>query len=309
MNGNHRFHYGWIILCLGVMTVTGALGLARFGYTMILPSMKTGLSLNEAGAGDLATGNLAGYLVMAMAGGFLSTRFSPRWIISLFMVLIAFSMLLTGLADDFGTALLGRMFSGMGGGGTNIPVMGVVMAWFSVSRRGFATGVTVSGSSFGLLITGLGVPWILESGGPDGWRYSWFFLAAVALAISVLCALFLRNTPSEMNQFPLGDTSPEKPFVKIPPISLGESFKRVYKTMEVWHLALIYALFGFSYIIYVTFFVRYLSWEGGFSIESAGRLWSIVGAVSIASGFLWGAFSDRVGRKYGLAAVFLIQWV
>lgn len=34
-----RFHYGWAILMMGVLVVVGALGLARFGYGIILPSM------------------------------------------------------------------------------------------------------------------------------------------------------------------------------------------------------------------------------------------------------------------------------
>jgi MFS family permease len=75
----------------------------------------------------------------------------------------------------------------------------------------------------------------------------------------------------------------------------------------VWHLSLVYTLFGFSYIIYTTFFVRYLNWEAGFSLEDAGRLWSLIGLVSVASGFLWGSVSDRFGRKYALTGVFFLQ--
>lgn len=309
MTDRQRIHYGWIILVLAVATVCGGLGLARFGYTMILPAMKSGLGLNDAAAGDLATGNLTGYLVLALACGFLSTRFSPRIIITFFMALVSASMLITGLAPGFGVAMIGRVLAGMGGGGTNIPVMGLVIAWFAVSKRGLATGITVSGSSFGLLLTGLAIPAILRAGGPAGWRYAWFFLAAVTMVIAMLCALVLRNSPHEMGLPPCGDNSGMPLHSRSRQLSLFESFRLVYKTFEVWHLAFIYTLFGFSYIIYVTFFVRYLNWEAGFSIESAGRLWSVVGAVSIASGFIWGTFSDRAGRRYGLAAVFMLQFL
>ena len=307
MKENIRFHYGWVILGLGVLTVTGALGLARFGYTMILPAMKSGLGLNDARAGDLATGNLAGYLAFALMGGFLSTRFSPRLIISFFMALISLSMILTGLADDYGTALLGRVLSGVGGGGTNIPVLGVVMAWFAVSRRGLATGIAVSGSSFGLLLTGLAVPGILAQGGADGWRQAWFFLGGVTLVIALTVVLFLRDTPWAMGVRPCGEAASATPPSKTSPPSLLKIFTIVYRTVDVWHLAMVYLLFGFSYIIYATFFVRHLNWEIGFSIDNAGRLWSLVGAVSVGSGLLWGAFSDRFGRKTGLALVFLLQ--
>lgn len=307
MKEKSRLHYGWVVLGLGVLTVTGALGLARFGYTMILPAMKAGLGLNDARAGDLATGNLAGYLAFALMGGFLSTRFSPRLIISFFMALISLAMVLTGLADDYGTALLGRILSGVGGGATNIPVLGVVMAWFAVSRRGLATGIAVSGSSFGLLLTGLAVPGILAQGGADGWRQAWFFLGGVTLVIALAVAMFLRDTPWAMDLRPCGETAFVRAPSKTTPPSLFEIFKIVHRSFDVWHLAMVYLLFGFSYIIYATFFVRHLNWEIGFSIESAGRLWSLVGAVSVGSGLLWGAFSDRFGRKLGLALVFLLQ--
>ncbi len=82
-------HYGWIIAVMSVVTVIGALGFARFGYTMILPSMKEGLRLSDAQAGDLATGNMIGYLALAITCGFLASRFGPRIIISIFMLVIS----------------------------------------------------------------------------------------------------------------------------------------------------------------------------------------------------------------------------
>jgi len=306
MDRERGINYGWIILALGVTTVTGALGFARFGYTMILPAMKTGLALTDSQAGDLATGNLAGYLVLALAAGFLSTHFSPRIIISGFMALISVSMLLTGLAPDFITAFIGRILAGMGSGGSNVPVVGLILSWFAASKRGFATGIVVSGSSFGMLITGLAIPVILNSAGTDGWRYSWYFLSGLTLLIAFLCAFFLRNTPAEIGSAPVGGTfSHAEPAA----VSLIKSWNLICRSFEVWHLALIYTLFGFSYIIYATFFVRYLNWEAGFSVEKAGRLWSLAGAVSIASGFIWGTFSDKAGRKYGLVSVFILQFL
>ncbi len=307
MKQDRSLHYGWIILALGVMTVTGALGFARFGYTMILPGMKVGLGLTDTQAGDLAMGNMAGYLFLALTCGFLSAHFSPRIIISIFLGLVSLSMLVTGLAPDFGTALVGRILSGMGSGGANIPVMGVVVSWFSVSRRGLATGVTVSGSSFGLLITGLTIPFIMRSTGPEGWCYSWFFLSGLTFVFMLLIAAFLRSKPTDKDLLPLGTTGVSEPSVYVSSPSLMHSIRLVYKTFEVWHLSLIYVLFGFSYIIYTTFFVRYLNWEAGFSIQKAGHLWSAVGAVSIVSGFIWGSLSDKMGRKYALALVFMLQ--
>lgn len=300
-------HYGWIIAVMSVVTVIGALGFARFGYTMILPSMKEGLSLSDAQAGDLATGNMIGYLALAITCGFLASRFGPRIIISIFMLIISGSMVLTGVAPSFQVALLGRTLTGVGSGGTNVPVMGLVSAWFSAKRRGLATGMAVSGSSFGLLITGYLIPAILNRYSGEGWRYSWFYLAGFTFLIAVLCYLLLRNSPSEKGALPIGAeerTANPRP-AKAPSLEWGS----VYKSAPVWHLALIYILFGFSYIIYATFFARYLTWEAGFTTQAAGALWAKVGALSIISGFIWGTVSDLLGRKYGLAIVYFLQFL
>jgi hypothetical protein len=76
-----KLHYGWVILSFGVLATLRALGLARFGYTQILPSMQQGLALTstEAGIGD---GNFIGYLFMRWRG-VSGLSFRPRRVIVL----------------------------------------------------------------------------------------------------------------------------------------------------------------------------------------------------------------------------------
>ena len=81
----------------------------------------------------------------------------------------------------------------------------------------------------------------------------------------------------------------------------------MYRSGLLWKLAGIYFGFGFSYIIYSTFFVRYLTGEAGFSRTAAGALWFQIGVASIVSGFLWGSVSDRWGRRAALLWVFGLQ--
>jgi MFS family permease len=49
--------------------------------------------------------------------------------------------------------------------------------------------------------------------------------------------------------------------------------------------------------------------EFGFSEEKAGMYWSWIGFFSLFSGVVFGTISDRIGRKRGLALVFLVQAV
>ena len=54
---------------MGTLVVMGALGLARFGYTLVLPAMQDGLGIANTEAGALATANLIGYLLLSALGG------------------------------------------------------------------------------------------------------------------------------------------------------------------------------------------------------------------------------------------------
>ncbi len=303
-------HYGWVILAFGVLTTLSAIGLARFGYTMILPSMQAGLGLTNTEAGALATGNMVGYLALALIGGFLASHFSPRRVITLALLVVGATMVLTGLSGRFTSALLWRTLTGMGSGGSNVPMMGLLAAWFAAKRRGLATGLAVTGSSLGLIITGPLVPFILKAANENGWRYSWFVLGAMVLCIAVLVHLLLRDRPEEKGLEPIGaEAVPDGAAQNSrpdPPRGVG-AWALVYKSGVVWHLSLIYAAFGFSYIIYATFFAKYLHAEMGFSEKAAGNLWQIVGWISIASSLLWGWISDILGRKFPLAIVSATQ--
>jgi MFS family permease len=276
--------------------------------------MKLGLGMDAVKAADLATGNMIGYLSFSVISGLLAARFGARGVISFFMLIIAASMLLSGLARSYPLALLSRTLTGIGSAGVNIPIMALVAVWFSQRRRGLATGITVSGASIGMVVSGFLVPAILKKYGADGWRQSWFVFAAFALLCAVLGLILLRNTPAEKGLSMVGDPKAEKaPSAKTEPTPVESegrlrlNWSLLYKSAQIWHLGGIYILFGFSYVIYATFFVDYLTSEAGFSITRAGSLWSAIGIFSIVSGFIWGSVSDRIGRKYGLALVFLIQ--
>jgi MFS family permease len=72
------------------------------------------------------------------------------------------------------------------------------------------------------------------------------------------------------------------------------------------HLGCIFALFGATYAVYVTFIVITLVSERGFGENTAGIFWAVFGGLSIFSGPLFGYLSDRLGRKVGLMLVYIL---
>lgn len=299
-----RLHYGWIVLTLVTLIVFAALGLGRFGYSLLLPSMQEALALDNTGAGALATGNLIGYLALAAIGGALAARHGPRLVASVGIAVAGFGMLATGASVSFLSALAWRTVTGAGSGASNVPSMALTSAWFSSRRRGLAAGVAASGSSLAIIVIGPLVPRLLSAAPLDGWRLTWYLFGVFALLMAVTGWLLQRNSPVEKGLHPIGAANGHA----APPAGRAElRWDRVYRSRDVWHLGAVYAAFGFAYIIYMTFFVRYLVGELGFGQQTAGNLFMLLGWFSLGCGIVWGALSDRVGRRYALIMVYLIH--
>jgi MFS family permease len=304
-----RVHYGLFVLAGIVLAVFGSLGLGRFGYTSILPAMREALGLTDTQTGALQSWNLFGYVLTALFAGMLAARYGPRVVICVSLVITSLALVATGLVPTYEGARLGRFLAGVGGAGGNVPAMALVSAWVGARRRGLAVGAGVSGSSFGLMLTGPLIPILLHRYGSEGWRVSWYVLGAMAIMVCLGCACLLRNRPQELGLVPLGETESERSRRQADAQVSSLQWSLVYRSRTLWHLAAIYFAFGFSYIIYSTFFIRYLTKEGNFTASAAGMLWLKIGVVSIISGFIWGSVADRWSRRSALLSVYLLQGV
>ena len=297
--GRRRFHYAWVIVSLGHLNVLCALGLARFGYTMILPAMKEGLQLSYAETGWLATGNFIGYLVSSFIAGLIALRWPPRRLILIALCCLAAGLASTSLVNGFPSAFAARTFTGLASGTLYIPAMTLPTIWFASHRRGMAAGIQTGGSGLGLILSGLLIPEILHWFGPAGWRHSWVLLAMLVGLVWLVMLGFVRNRPEDVGHRPYGAAEVS------PPLPGGPArWREVFANRGLWALGGVFACFGFSYVIYVTFFAAYLVKEGGLSPEAAGQLWGMVGGLSLGSGLVWGALADKIGKRFGLAIVF-----
>ena len=300
------FHYGWVIIIVGTLVVFGSLGLARFSYTVMLPAMQESLAMDNMQAGVLATANLVGYLALSVIGGALAAQYGPRVVISVALALAGVGMLLTGMANSFLSAAVWRAVVGIGSGASNVPVMGLLSAWFAPRRRGFASGIVVAGSSVALIFLGPLVPRVLSAYGENGWRMCWFIFGGVTLLLAVGGFIFLRNHPAEKGLKPFGADTED---TVLSSGSKAIEWGLVYQSPAVWRVGLVYVVFGFSYIIYVTFFAKRLIAEGGYSQQAAGGLFMTMGWFSLVCGLIWGTVSDVIGRKGALIIVYLIHTV
>lgn len=308
MNNNwHKrvpFHYGWIIVGTGMLCIFASLGFGRFALGMLLPSMASSLDLSYSQIGFISTGNFVGYLIAVFLSGHLASRTGSRALIFYALTLTGISMFLISRSQTFFSLMVLYFLTGMGSGASNVPMMGLVSAWFSSSIRGKAAGFVVIGSGFAIIISGKLIPFINSAVGTEGWRLSWVVLGIIVLFVALVCLITLRNRPSNLGLVPAGT----RDAISSSPHPYPDALRHASKGV-IYLLGSIYFLFGYTYVIYVTFIVTTLVLERGFSESVAGNFWSWVGFLSLFSGPVFGTLSDRLGRKAGLIIVFSLQTI
>ena len=298
------FHYAWIVVVTGTVVIMACLGFGRFALGMLLPSMSSSLKLSYAQIGYISTGNFIGYLASVLLCAPIAKRTGSRLLIVIALAMIAVSMALISRAQSFGVVLSLYFITGMGSGAANVPMMGLITAWFDRSIRGRAAGFVVIGSGFAIIISGKLIPAINARVGPEGWRENWLVLAGLVAVIGLLASLILRNKPEDLGLKPLGsEDSTLAPVLR----EQGSAPASIYRNKALYLLVSIYFLFGYTYVIYATFIVTTLVRERGFSEAIAGSFWAWVGFLSLFSGPVFGTLSDRIGRKAGLMIVFTLQ--
>jgi MFS family permease len=291
------FEYGWVIVATGTLTIFASLGIGRFALGMILPSMGSGLELSYAQLGYVGTANFLGYLAAVLVARPLVARMGSRVLISAALLVVGGSMLLMSRAATYAGIVALYCVTGFGSGASNVPMMALVARWFEPARRGRAAGFVAIGSGFAIIGSGKLIPYVNRLVGAEGWRTNWMILGLCVSVAAVIALLLLRNAPPGAPAVPTSVATARR----------GEAPATRPRSGAVWVLGVLYAIFGYTYAIYVTFIVTMLVREKGFSEAAAGQFWSWVGILSLLSGPAFGTISDRIGRRRGLIVVFAVQ--
>ena len=280
--------YAGVILLLAVL-VNLATQLTRNAFGLVLPSMRDSLGLSHTQEGILITGTSILGMVASFSFGLLASRYGSRYIVGISAIAASAATFLLGMSPSFVLALAASAAVGFTTGGCSIPVMGLLSSWFSSSNRGAAAGIAAAGGGFSFIIVGALVPWLEGRNPEDGWRHTWYVLAAIVLAIGVLSLVFLRERPR--------DFRPD-------PRMRGAWPMAAYTNPLVWLIALFAFCSGWCNGLYTTFFGEYLK-EQGISLSLTGKLFSLLGLLGIGSAVFWGGLSDRLGRRAGYFLSFI----
>ena len=251
------------LIVWGALGVALHVGLARFAYGVVLPSLRNELGLGFTAGGVLNALHLAGYLAGTLMGPMLGRRMGLAQQMLAGNLLTAAGALLCAMVPTtfWGASLLlgaGRLATGLGAGATIIAIMVSVFSQVSESSRATASVLMWTGMAAALLACGIGAPWLLE---PGAWRLS--FAAAAMLAIVLALGFPTLIVPSFA--------------------SAGEpEFKLASVATPRWAwLVATYACFGVGYVAYSTFAGARLS-AAAAPIWVIASTWTTLGVATLA---------------------------
>jgi predicted MFS family arabinose efflux permease len=158
------------------------IGLARFAYTPLIPTLVEAHWFAPSEAAYLGAANLAGYLAGALAGRPLATRLPVPALLRGTMLLASLSFLACAAPLPFLWFFLWRFVSGFTGAVLMVVAAPAVLPHVAPERRGLAGGAIFAAVGFGIAASGTLVPLLLKGGLPQ----TWIGLGALSLLLTLI---------------------------------------------------------------------------------------------------------------------------
>jgi OFA family oxalate/formate antiporter-like MFS transporter len=275
-----------------------ALG-AVYAWSVFLNPLREHFAASKVEVSLTFTITLAVLGVTAGFGGSLQRRFGPRAIASCAGLLYGAGVLLSGLAPNLTTLYLAHgVLGGIGLGLGYIVPLAVLIGWFP-DKRGFITGLAVTGFGLGALLTGPMATALIQS---YGLQSTLILLGAAYLLIVVAAAQFLRSAPE--HYAPPGWTPPAQRVFR----SDVERTLRDALRMPHWYLLWLMLALNVAAGAALISVAAPLAQEFTAVGPALGAV--TVCLISLFNGLgrlFWGSLSDRIGRAATFLALFVLQ--
>jgi MFS family permease len=260
-----------------------ALGIARFGYGLLVPAMQADLGWSYSEAGLANAANALGYLVGAVVSAVAIDRFGARRTALLALVVTVATTAATGLVSDFAAVCALRFLPGLSGAFVFVAggVMAARLATELPGRRGLLIGLFYIGPGVGMAVAGLLLPALVDSR-PELWRWGWVAAAAAAAVLVPAFVLAARRVPV-----------PER---RVAGPAARPGMGRFLPALAS------YFVYALGMIGYLTFVVADLVADGA-SAAVVTTFWVCLAAASFPGPWLWQRLLDRADDGRALAVL------
>lgn len=291
-----QWFYGWVVVAAAFAVTFVGFGSA-YTFSAFVPSLQRDFGASR-GAVSLVF-SLAGFLYFALGvvSGPLADRWGARSLAILGMVLVGAGLALAGVARTIVEVYLAYGLGiGLGVGCAYVPAIGAVQRWF-LKRRGFASGIAVSGIGVGTLVMPPLASWLIDI---LGWRGAYSVLAAIVISIGVGMACFIVNDPRSKGTGPDGAAPAIGDSVAI---AVGVSPGQAIRSRQFIGLYAACLICSFGVFIPFVHLVPY-ALDHHIDHSAAVLLLGAIGVGSTFGRFFLADLADRIGRQFFLLMMF-----
>lgn len=252
------------------------------------PQLSAVFNLSYGELGILSSCYLWSYGIMQIPAGLLMDSVGPRRVLSIAGFACAAGAILFAFASTIVDACIGRILIGFGSSFAVVGCSKIAANWFPPRRfalfMGFMVAVGMLGGAFGLAAIN---PIITIY----GWKNTLLGSAVIAVGISVLMWMFIRDRPPiHLADIPETQTSESVPLLT--------GLKEVVLCGQDWLAAIYGALMFVPTIAFGGLWgIPYLVEGHGFDQQTAGLLTSLVFVGWVFGGPAYGWVSDYIGRR------------
>ncbi|MHA3736937.1 YbfB/YjiJ family MFS transporter [Pseudomonas sp. Eth.TT006] len=274
----------WLPIFAGLCASLVSIGLARFAYTPLIPSLIEAQWFSANDVVYLGAANLVGYLIGALLGRPTARQLGNKNALRLMMLVVTAAFFACAFPLSVSWFFGWRLLSGIAGGAIMVLVAATVLPHVPAARRGLASGAIFLGIGLGIAGSGTLVPPLLSL----GLQATWLGLGALAL---VLTALSWFGWPSDFaHSTAAHETVPVEPTPR-----------------AVYLLFAQYAFMAAGLVPAMVFLVDYVARGLGAGAHVGALIWVMYGLGAIVGPVSYGFLADQLGARIGIRLVLVVQ--
>ena len=273
----------WLPIFAGLCASLVSIGLARFAYTPLIPSLIQAQWFSASDVVYLGAANLVGYLIGALIGRPIAQRTSNKSALRLMMIAVTLAFFACGFPLSVTWFFGWRLLSGIAGGAIMVLVAATVLPHVPAERRGLASGAIFLGIGLGIAGSGTLVPPLLSL----GLQQTWFGLGLLAVVL----------TAASWFAWP-GGTLQEAPAQSAAPAATPSG---------VYLLFAQYAFMAAGLVPAMVFLVDYVARGLGDGAHIGAMIWVMYGLGSIVGPVTYGFLADKLGARVSIRVVLVVQ--
>jgi predicted MFS family arabinose efflux permease len=272
----------WLPIFAGLCASLVSIGLARFAYTPLIPSLIEAHWFSANDVVYLGAANLVGYLVGALLGRPMAHRLTNRNALRLMMLAVTGAFFACAFPLSVTWYFAWRLLSGIAGGAILVLVAATVLPHVPAARKGLASGAIFLGIGLGIAGSGTIVPPLLSL----GLQATWLGLGALSL---VLTGLSWFGWPQDTAHV-AASAAPDAPM-----------------PAAVFRLFAQYAFMAAGLVPAMVFLVDYVARGLGAGAHVGALVWVMYGLGAIIGPVSYGFLADHLGARRSIRLVLLVQ--